>query len=469
MANSEHLDILQQGLEAWNNWRDENPDTVPDFSNFNFFEANLRYANFSRANFSGANLGDAILNYTNFSEADLTGCNLSHANFNGADLSRANLNHTAFYITSLCDADLSGANLSHATFYNTDLSGANLSHSNLTDADLSKCHFEDTNLSGADLSGANLSQADFYNTNFSGANLRGANLVRSNLWVDFTDADLYDVESYGFTFDETNFNGANLSGTNLSYAFFSRANLSGVNLSDANLSYAVISGANLRYANLNNANLSFSQVIATNFNHANITGACIKNWNINHKTKLNGVICDYIYLDVNEKERRPIKGNFEPGKFDIFCKKIIDSKNLIVSKIFEDDEVNNQGLELYLNQKSCYWENLRFHSEAEIKIAQALDRAGVLYLPNCLARLNTNNGRANKEANFLVRYKGNWGILEVDEIYYTPERRTEEQERERMFKRNGIKVVERFDPKSCYDNPDMVVKEFLEVIENIYS
>jgi hypothetical protein len=26
MANSEHLEILEKGLEAWNNWRDENPN-----------------------------------------------------------------------------------------------------------------------------------------------------------------------------------------------------------------------------------------------------------------------------------------------------------------------------------------------------------------------------------------------------------------------------------------------------------
>jgi uncharacterized protein YjbI with pentapeptide repeats len=448
MANSEHLEILEKGLETWNNWRDENPDIIPDFSNFSFFQANLCFANFSGANFSGADLYDAVLSETNFHRADLSKANLSYAHLSHADLSGANLN---------------GADLTHTDFDNTNLSGADLNG-----VDLSHLNFSETNFSGANLSGANLSQVEFFNTKLSRANLSGANLIKASLWVDFSDTDLHDAEFYDCVFNETNFRGANLSGANLSHAFFCGVNLSHANLSHANLSDAVLSGANLSHANLNNANLSFSQVIASNFNQANITGACIKDWNINHKTKLNGVICDYIYLDVDETERRPINGNFEPGKFALLYKKIIDSKNLIVSTIFEDDEVNNQGLELYLNQTSSYWENLRFHSEAEIKIAQALDRAGVLYLPNCLARLNADNGRANKEANFLVRYKGNWGILEVDEIYYTPERRTEEQERERMFKRNGIKVVERFDPKSCYKNPDKVVKEFLEIIENIY-
>ena len=31
MANEEHVKILEQGVEAWNSWRDENPDVLPDF------------------------------------------------------------------------------------------------------------------------------------------------------------------------------------------------------------------------------------------------------------------------------------------------------------------------------------------------------------------------------------------------------------------------------------------------------
>ena len=33
MANEEHVAILKKGVEAWNAWRDENPDIRLDFSN----------------------------------------------------------------------------------------------------------------------------------------------------------------------------------------------------------------------------------------------------------------------------------------------------------------------------------------------------------------------------------------------------------------------------------------------------
>jgi hypothetical protein len=32
MANQEHLDILKQGLEVWNQWRNEHTEIVPDLN-----------------------------------------------------------------------------------------------------------------------------------------------------------------------------------------------------------------------------------------------------------------------------------------------------------------------------------------------------------------------------------------------------------------------------------------------------
>jgi uncharacterized protein YjbI with pentapeptide repeats len=150
MANQEQLNILKQGIEIWNQWREEHAHIQPDLRDVDFRETNLHLAD----------LGGANLSHANLSRSDLSFADLSRANLSFANLSRANLNY----------ASLGGA----------DLTQANLREANLTQADLIEA-----NLSRADLSGANL----------RGANLYGATLVRTNL----TEATLTDCDIYGIS------------------------------------------------------------------------------------------------------------------------------------------------------------------------------------------------------------------------------------------------------------------------------
>ena len=54
MANQKHVDWLNQGPVAWNEWRRKNPDIKPDLSG-----TNLRSVHFSDVHLpSGASLGD---------------------------------------------------------------------------------------------------------------------------------------------------------------------------------------------------------------------------------------------------------------------------------------------------------------------------------------------------------------------------------------------------------------------------
>jgi hypothetical protein len=67
MANQSHLEILQQSLEAWNSWREQNYFSVrPSFSGANLSEADL----------SDANLTRSSLVKTNLTGTNLTGCNI---------------------------------------------------------------------------------------------------------------------------------------------------------------------------------------------------------------------------------------------------------------------------------------------------------------------------------------------------------------------------------------------------------
>jgi Pentapeptide repeats (8 copies) len=102
MANDEHVALLKKGVEAWNAWRDENPDIIrPDLTG-----ANLRGANLSGADLSGADLSGA-----NLSGANLTTANLSEANLTKADLSGADLLSATLVATDLTDTDLTGCHV----------------------------------------------------------------------------------------------------------------------------------------------------------------------------------------------------------------------------------------------------------------------------------------------------------------------------------------------------------------------
>ena len=52
MADQSHLDILAQGVEAWNSWRERNPSIEADLSHANLEEADLSYANLGEADLS---------------------------------------------------------------------------------------------------------------------------------------------------------------------------------------------------------------------------------------------------------------------------------------------------------------------------------------------------------------------------------------------------------------------------------
>ncbi len=109
------------------------------------------------------------------------------------------------------------------------------------------------------------------------------------------------------------------------------------------------------------------------------------------------------------------------------------------------------------------WNGFYFRSKTEIKIAEALDRANVLFYPNSKARLNKAEARINKESDFLVFQSGKSGILEVDGRKWH-QTAADDHERDRLFKRYGIRVIERFDAIRCWEEPDKVVQEFLEIL-----
>jgi len=111
MANRDHLEILNQGVETWNKWREENPTIIPNLEGACLREASLWKVNLKKADLREADLWEADLR-----QADLRQANLCGISLRGADLWKANL----------CGADLQEAKLEGSIFIETNLEKANL-------------------------------------------------------------------------------------------------------------------------------------------------------------------------------------------------------------------------------------------------------------------------------------------------------------------------------------------------------
>jgi hypothetical protein len=151
MANQEQLDILKQGVEVWNKWREENSKVEIDLSGAELRDIWLNFANFQNANLIGADFSKAFLDRADFSGANLTGAYFFASHLNSAD----------FYT-----ANLSGADLPVAYMNNAYLVSAHLIDANLFRADLGLVDFRNARLNGADLTNAKL-----FSTNFGAVDL----------------------------------------------------------------------------------------------------------------------------------------------------------------------------------------------------------------------------------------------------------------------------------------------------------
>ena len=149
MLNPYHLAVVTQGVDAWNQWRNDSQISSPelagaDLSEFDLTGYVLSGANLSEANLCRANLSDTNLTEANLSMAYLIETNLFRANLSQSTLTRANLAKANLFGVDLTGADLSGVNLSGANLTMADLTGANLEKANLSLATLIKAHLKRT-------------------------------------------------------------------------------------------------------------------------------------------------------------------------------------------------------------------------------------------------------------------------------------------------------------------------------------
>lgn len=118
------------------------------------------------------------------------------------------------------------------------------------------------------------------------------------------------------------------------------------------------------------------------------------------------------------------------------------------------------------------WGGLYLRSEAEIRIAEALEQTGLLYFANARGRVGLKDtvvsdsqltGRV--ETDFMVFYQGVCLILEVDGQHHNAEgQAVRDYARDRVLLRAGLPTV-RFTAQDCLRRPQQVVAEFVSILQ----
>lgn len=226
MANKKQLEILQSGVDIFNQWREQNQEKI-----------DLSFANLSGSNLCDVNLSGASLVAAKFVEADLSRADLSGADIYQADFTGANLTDVNF-----TDAELKGTIFKKATLHNIDF---------LTASVFSEIDLTETSLDAIDFSKVNLKRFNFSKAHLTNVNFQGADLSLSS-------------------FESAILNNVHLSGANLSYVNFSNAGLE-----NADLKNATITKGNFTEADLSNADLSYADLTQTTWNKTKIRGVKI--------------------------------------------------------------------------------------------------------------------------------------------------------------------------------------------------
>jgi len=175
---------------------------------------------------------------------------------------------------------------------------------------------------------------------------------------------------------------------------------------------------------------------------------------------------------IRRAAREVAKGNLE-GEPDVeFRMKLLPSPDehwaAEMKTLITQFKGSNQGLvsELMATKDGRplhTWNELKYTSASETRIAQELERRRVMFFPLVVAvRAETgNNWKDHREVDFLVCHKGAWGVIEVS---YHPDRYEHDAEKDAWFKKSGLLCVQHYTAERCYREPSKVVDEFMGIL-----
>jgi Pentapeptide repeats (8 copies) len=98
LADSEHVEVLRRGPRSWNDWRRQNPATVPNLIRISLSaaERQMGVMNGGPVNVASAGLRGSSLRFVMLAGANLAGADPSGADLTDARLDGANLHQCRF-------------------------------------------------------------------------------------------------------------------------------------------------------------------------------------------------------------------------------------------------------------------------------------------------------------------------------------------------------------------------------------
>lgn len=149
---------------------------------------------------------------------------------------------------------------------------------------------------------------------------------------------------------------------------------------------------------------------------------------------------------------------------------IINSTALVVgTRNKAENNTSNNNSKTY-TEGLKEWGGMYFRSESEIRLAEELERQGLMFFANVRGRVNNitapiskNQSTGRLELDFLVFKNGQCLSLEVDGIHHNEsDQKLRDYARDRLLLKEQINTV-RFVANECYESPKLVVQELLSL------
>ena len=275
MPDTKHLEVLARGVFAWNAWRAEHPEEVPDLSGANLAGADLTAIDLNPVlEEKGTGAVVRMNRDVDISQVVVTPARLQNCDFSGAQLTRAELRYADMTDANLFDVRMPWSALQHAQLRRALVSMATLDGAVLQEADFREAKCSGTTFMSSWARRVDFSNADLVNANFSRALLDRARFVEASLsqaraldasidHADFTNANLWRAE-----FNDARGERACFRSANLEQSHFAGSKLPHGDWTGARLGNADFSRAGLPHGRFTNASLH-----RTGFSHADLHGS----------------------------------------------------------------------------------------------------------------------------------------------------------------------------------------------------